>query len=335
MSQKERNALDNHITGHYGEDQFKPARRARKPKQQLADVVSHPEQLAPTDEPDIAPPAAAPAPRTVRLTHSTTKVGYTVTLQEDAEGKGTLKAFGFGENGVPVPDIQPIALPAPQKFVDDMVTAGWQAENVNPWDSPRYDSNFIYHPPMTDEESERLQRGTPPQEHRAPQQQPLSDPVEGNYVAAPGNLKTAESALKFILAGNAYFTVRSLKTGVRYTYRVNRADCSRCGKKDCKCWRFPTYFVALLTGPDNTGDYTYLGMIRENLFRLTRGSKMQESSTPVKAFRWVYERLTRRELPAQTEIWHEGRCGVCGRPLTVPESIESGIGPVCAEKGGM
>lgn len=29
-----------------------------------------------------------------------------------------------------------------------------------------------------------------------------------------------------------------------------------------------------------------------------------------------------------------GRCGICGRELTDPVSIERGIGPVCAEKGG-
>ena len=27
--------------------------------------------------------------------------------------------------------------------------------------------------------------------------------------------------------------------------------------------------------------------------------------------------------------WHEGRCGRCGRKLTVPESIEAGYGPEC------
>jgi hypothetical protein len=29
-------------------------------------------------------------------------------------------------------------------------------------------------------------------------------------------------------------------------------------------------------------------------------------------------------------VYHEGRCGACGRRLTTPESISSGLGPVCA-----
>lgn len=165
-------------------------------------------------------------------------------------------------------------------------------------------------------------------------QQTLSDGA-GPYVAPPAHLGTATVAKGFILAGNATFTVRSQKTGVRYTYKVTRADCSRCGRTDCQCWAHPTYFVALLTGPDNTGDYTYLGMLRDGGFRLTRGSKMKADSKPVLAFGWVWAALAAGCYPAQVEIWHEGKCGRCGRPLTVPESIANGIGPVCAEKGGL
>ena len=160
------------------------------------------------------------------------------------------------------------------------------------------------------------------------------NPVE----SMSGNLRTAESALAFITAGNAYFTIRSQKTGQRYTYRVSLAKpnagyCQWCKAEPCRC--VPPYFVSLLSGPENTSDYTYLGMIRDRVFRLTRASKMNETSGPVRAFRWVYERLVRRELPPQTEIWHEGRCGRCGRMLTVPESVAAGIGPECAGKLGL
>lgn len=169
------------------------------------------------------------------------------------------------------------------------------------------------------------------------QQAPLAD-AEGAFVPAPGNLRTAEAALAFITAGNAYFTIRSQKTGQRYTYRVSKAKpnagyCQWCKAEPCRC--VPPYFVSLLSGPENTSDYTYLGMIRDRVFRLTRASKMNETSGPVRAFRWVYERLVRRELPPQTEIWHEGRCGRCGRMLTVPESVAAGIGPECAGKLGL
>lgn len=167
-----------------------------------------------------------------------------------------------------------------------------------------------------------------------PQQStPLQLPLEG---VGPAALSEVTIAKGFILAGNAYFTVRSVKTGTRYTYRVNRAKCSRCGKTDCQCWAYPNYFVALLTGPDNTEDYQYLGMLGQaHEFRLTRASRMDDASAPVKAFKYVWGWLQRGQMPPQCEIWHEGRCGRCGRRLTVPESVERGIGPECAGRMGL
>lgn len=111
----------------------------------------------------------------------------------------------------------------------------------------------------------------------------------------------------FILAGNAYFTLRSEKTGTRYTYAVSKAD-AEPGKPE-------VWFVGLLTGPDNTGDYSYLGI-----------SRMNADSLPVKAFTWTWEHLGNLH---GVEVWHEGRCGRCGRRLTVPESIQQGFGPEC------
>ena len=156
-----------------------------------------------------------------------------------------------------------------------------------------------------------------------------------------GNLGTAERALNFILAGNATFTVRSLKTGTRYTYKVRRAESVDTNQRNlplpelarrnaAEAAARPTWFVTLLSGPDNENDFVYLGIITDNVFRLTRKSRMTSESVPVRAFGWVYAALVRREMPALTEIWHEGRCGRCGRKLTVPESIVAGLGPECA-----
>jgi hypothetical protein len=38
------------------------------------------------------------------------------------------------------------------------------------------------------------------------------------------------------------------------------------------------------------------------------------------------------ELPKGLKVHHEGRCCRCGRKLTVPESIETGLGPECASR---
>jgi len=130
-------------------------------------------------------------------------------------------------------------------------------------------------------------------------------------------------ALAFLFAGNATFTLVSKRTGTRYTFRVQKSEDNGDGKP-------PVWFVKTLAGPDNGEDYVYIGLIAaDRRFKLTAKSKMADTSGPVVAIRWVLDRLVSGSLTG-TEFWHEGRCGRCGRTLTVPESIERGLGPECA-----
>lgn len=131
-----------------------------------------------------------------------------------------------------------------------------------------------------------------------------------------------DGALAFILAGDAIFTITNTKTGNRATYKVvKHAD------KDL-------WFVRYLAGADNDNDYRYLGIINErHNFSLTAKSAAGHDALVTRCFAWTWARLsTNMALPSHVEIWHEGRCGRCGRRLTVPESIASGFGPECIKK---
>ena len=135
-----------------------------------------------------------------------------------------------------------------------------------------------------------------------------------------------KDALKYILAGNATVTLVEPLTKERRTFKVQEDD-KVPGK----------FFVYFLSGSDNESDYTYLGMIFTNdgvrSFHLTKTTiKKYANSVPFKAFDWTFARLT-AGLDPFVQIWHEGRCGRCGRKLTVPESILSGLGPECSKKG--
>jgi hypothetical protein len=52
------------------------------------------------------------------------------------------------------------------------------------------------------------------------------------------------------------------------------------------------------------------------------------------AFRWLHAQLYNHNADklAQVRFFHEGKCSACGRPLTNPESIQRGLGPICAER---
>jgi hypothetical protein len=136
----------------------------------------------------------------------------------------------------------------------------------------------------------------------------------------------------FILAGKATFTLQGKEA--RFTYRVSRKEAepgSRYGNA-------PTYFVGLLSGPDNTADYRYVGILdtATGYVRLTRNSKLAPSAPSVKALHWALPKVwAGAAMPPSFSIHHEGRCGRCGRELTVPESVETGIGPDCAEQMGI
>lgn len=149
-----------------------------------------------------------------------------------------------------------------------------------------------------------------------------------------GRLTSAEDAKSYILAGNAIFTLRSAKTQTRYTYKVR--------KRDDRDGRGAIWFVSVMFGPDNEGDFSYMGIITErpaNLierfaYRRTAKSAIVESDPRQVGWAWFFRHLVERNaIPAQLECWHEGRCGKCGRKLTVPESVEKGLGPECSGVG--
>lgn len=121
----------------------------------------------------------------------------------------------------------------------------------------------------------------------------------------------------FVLAGRAVFTLENPTTGGRFTFRVR---CPGEGDQDVR-------FVDLLTGPQNDSDYSYLGVIRGG--RFYPGRKVSPDAPGSRAFGWFLRHL---DDPSPALVHHVGRCGRCGRTLTVPESISTGLGPECASR---
>lgn len=138
-----------------------------------------------------------------------------------------------------------------------------------------------------------------------------------------GGLLSRDVARQYVTAGRAVVTLVSKKTGKRYTYRVMQHGTAA------------RWFVAVLTGPDNTHNYTFIGthFAADGNFKHGKKSSINASALSVRAWAWFWKHgLTADEAFAQVEVWHHGRCGACARPLTDPESIARGIGPVCAKR---
>lgn len=125
---------------------------------------------------------------------------------------------------------------------------------------------------------------------------------------------------QFVLAGRAIFTVTSLKTGSHFTFRAFRGN-----REDS-----PT-FVGVLTGQNNLRDYSFLGTIfRDESFRHSPKSRISQDAPSAKAFLWFWRHIN--NLPGTVSFSHAGRCAVCGRLLTSPESLLMGVGPECKSR---
>lgn len=134
-----------------------------------------------------------------------------------------------------------------------------------------------------------------------------------------------DQSLEFILGGNALFTLLSVTTGTRFTYKV------LIDSRNNNILR-----VSMLCGSDNTKDFKMIGQI--NIDPNSGQPEFKSLSVHTRdipasiAFSHVFLNLIIQYPMPSLEIWHSGRCCRCGRLLTVPESIDRGIGPECISK---
>jgi hypothetical protein len=130
----------------------------------------------------------------------------------------------------------------------------------------------------------------------------------------------------FFLGGNATFTVQSGKTGRHMTFKIKQPD-----------ERAP-FLVSAMTGTDNESHFSYMGKLDTHTgsFTPTKGTKLGSESEQWKVAEWALRQVwNNRELSGGTKISHAGKCGCCGRKLTNPESLETGIGPECRKRFAM
>ena len=130
-----------------------------------------------------------------------------------------------------------------------------------------------------------------------------------------------EQTKNFIFAGNATITLEGKKTGKWYTYKIQK-----CKTND------NLYFVKRLSGSDNISDYRYIGCVyrdTEHFCAAKPYNTQLECFWPlsIEVIKWFFERPNTYDT--NINVYHEGRCGRCGRKLTTPESIFSGFGPEC------
>lgn len=120
-----------------------------------------------------------------------------------------------------------------------------------------------------------------------------------------------------IFTHSGTLTIKS-PTGEHRTFRVRTVP-------DDSEWAPGERVLELLTGPDNTADYTGFAFVKPD--RITVWKRLRGGVYD------VYARNLANPAPWESKgaefYWEHVCCRRCGRPLTTPESLERGIGPVC------
>ena len=137
---------------------------------------------------------------------------------------------------------------------------------------------------------------------------------------------TAENVLPFMNSPRegrrkgATATIINEATGNRITVRFRKPE------------GFKAVLVDLMTGSDNVSDFTFLGTLRgENVIVSPKTRVAGEKALLAeKVLNWTIAHAQKDDLRT-VRVLHEGKCGRCGRKLTVPESIDTGLGPECVK----
>lgn len=115
----------------------------------------------------------------------------------------------------------------------------------------------------------------------------------------------------------AIFTVKSLKTKKDYTYKISRAKYNDKWYTHVKC-------------ESGYLNFKYLGSYFKG--KLYKKGELQKTPTAI-AISFILDYVEKGKtdwLDKNMNLMHEGQCLCCGKSLTDAESIERGLGPVCA-----
>lgn len=129
---------------------------------------------------------------------------------------------------------------------------------------------------------------------------------------------------------NGTYTLVSHKSGEHRTFKITTVHNANSGLNGKR-------IMSMLVGPNNEADYIGFAFVNDDNALYTwgrfKGTLTDDLGRCLMAF------LLRGTVDAEGAVRLEGvsghvlfksACSVCNRPLTCPESIRTGIGPVCA-----
>jgi len=134
------------------------------------------------------------------------------------------------------------------------------------------------------------------------------------------------SIVRFLKSGKATFTIKDTKNDKAWTYRARKMKDKEDG-----------FFIHLKID----GKFSYIGMLWINTkngidqLKVVYGKEKSAvliSDSGYQTISAVIYCISNKYTLSFNEFWHDGNCGRCGRTLTNPDSLATGIGPECIKK---
>lgn len=118
---------------------------------------------------------------------------------------------------------------------------------------------------------------------------------------------------------NGTYTVINLETGTHKTFKVKTQSLDATFAPGER-------ILSIMNGKDNENDYLSLGFVKDNgivVWKKHRGTQFETLAN------FVWNVMNTNKYDGRVSVEISKKCRVCNRKLTTPESLESGIGPVC------
>lgn len=121
----------------------------------------------------------------------------------------------------------------------------------------------------------------------------------------------------------ATFTLENPASGNHITFKVERPKGYR------------TMLVSMMTGSCNEESFEYVGSMNRGLYiKPAKKEVSANAKEKLSMVRWFMIELSKARKgegssAMRVDLHHSGKCTCCGRKLTNPESLATGIGPVC------
>jgi hypothetical protein len=127
---------------------------------------------------------------------------------------------------------------------------------------------------------------------------------------------------RLLLAGKATLTLRNPARGTHIRVQMRNRKDKAGNSSSC-------YFLKISLLGDGDAGYKYAGAYFSDSKKFKPSPDLASDLLLAPVVNLILRAIDAPQILNSAEILHEGKCCRCGRKLTHPESIETGLGPEC------